>query len=95
MRMLKGVIGEQPAERFRAAVAARAQGQSSSLEELRSASRAIAAEARERGASVEQMLIQLKELWDSVAGQRGSDSSADLARARETAITAAIKGYFA
>lgn len=101
--MLDAVIAEESSERFRAAVVARALGQPGSLDELRRAAHELGAEARSRGASAEQMIVQLKGLWDSAAGQRDAnlvpervpERVPELARARETAVTAAIKGYYA
>lgn len=64
-------------------------------EQLGSALRHMAAEARERSMYPEQLLVVLKDIWHSLPGVRDMEKPADQVRLLQRVVTMCIKEYYA
>ncbi|HJU68653.1 MAG TPA: hypothetical protein VJ650_10455 [Gemmatimonadaceae bacterium] len=85
-------LSQTTLEQLRKAIEARRQAPATGDEALRTALRAVAAEARERSLRPEELIVILKQVMDEPRASRSSSS--EERNLREWIVTTCIQAYF-
>jgi hypothetical protein len=89
-----GALAVETIDALRSALAGN-MGDESHDDSLRTALRAMAAEARAKGLLAEQLLVVLKDIWYSSPGVQGMSEPAEKIRRLQRVVTICIKEYYA
>ena len=89
-----GVLNDDTATRFRAALRDHCSDAKGSKAMLKAAVDTAAAEAREKGIAAEQFVIWVKQAWDEIMDEGHLAYSSNPAHMRDAVISSAIKAYY-